>query len=170
MAAAKPMTSMDISDIQRQMAQIRNEMHQEVQGAVRTAQYLTDWQAVVKSHPWLSLTIASAIGYLFVPRRHSPTPTIVAVNAPRPSMMPAALYEHPDSQPKKGHWKILGTAFGLLVPIGVRAAQNYALRHLEGWLSQHPLPSASGTPPSRPQREPGQSTSTGPASRLREFR
>ena len=67
MPAAKPTTSMDISDIQRRMAQIRHDMHQEVQGAVKGAQSLTDWRSLVKSHPWLSISVASVVGYLLVP-------------------------------------------------------------------------------------------------------
>jgi ElaB/YqjD/DUF883 family membrane-anchored ribosome-binding protein len=64
MAALKPMTSMDISDIQRRMAEIRHDMHQEVQGAVKGAQSLTEWRSFVKSHPWLSISVASVVGYL----------------------------------------------------------------------------------------------------------
>ena len=45
MAGVKPMISTDISEIQRQMAQIRHDMHHEVQCAVRSAQSLTDWRS-----------------------------------------------------------------------------------------------------------------------------
>jgi uncharacterized membrane protein YkvA (DUF1232 family) len=163
------MSSTDISEIQRQMALIRNEMHQEVQDAVRTAQYLTDWQAAVKNHPWVSLSVASIAGYLLVPKRHSQTPTIVAMGSPSTFAMPATAYRDPAPEPKKSNWRILGTAVGLLAPIAIRVGQNYALRHLEEWLAQHPLSPASGGSPASPGQKHGQTNFANPASRLREY-
>ena len=167
MAATKPMNSVDVSDIQRQMAQIRNQMHQEVQGAVRSAQSLTDWQAMVKSHPWVSLSVASAVGYLLVPRRQAHAPTIVTMSAPSPAMLPVSTSSAP--APARSTWRFVGTAFSLLAPIAVRAAQNYVLGQVEQWLAQHPLSAAAGRPDGRPTHEPGKPTRQGTAARLREF-
>ena len=138
MPAAKPMTSMDVSDIQRRMAQIRHDMHQEVQGAVKGAQSLTDWRSLVTSHPWLSVSVASAVGYLLVPTRRSMSPTIVTVAHPSSDLRAATAV--PDQKPssKLGGWSILGTAFSLLAPIAVRGAQSYVLAHSSSFsLSTH---------------------------------
>jgi hypothetical protein len=169
MAVLKPTTSMDISDIQRRMAQIRHDMHQEVQGAVKGAQSLTNWRSLVKSHPWLSISVASVVGYLIVPRRRSTSPTIVTVGNPSPQLLTAATAGDQSRQPKQSGWSVLGTAFSLLAPVAVRGAQNYVLGHLEQWLSQHPLPSIPGEAPDKATRESAQSASPGPADRLRKY-
>ena len=82
MATANSTISAEISDIQRRMAQVRHEMHQEVQGAVKGARSLTDWRSLVRSHPWLSLGVAAAAGYLIVPKRRWETPAVTAVDTP----------------------------------------------------------------------------------------
>ena len=71
MAMARADSPAELSDIQRRMAQIRHDMHEEVQGAVRGAQSLTDWRSMVASHPWAALGAAAAVGYLAVPHRRS---------------------------------------------------------------------------------------------------
>jgi hypothetical protein len=160
------MTTTDIAEIQRQMAQIRNEMHQEIQGAVRSAQSLTDWQGIVKSHPWLSLSTAALAGYLLVPRSHAQAPTIVTLPGPTHPLVAAA--GAPAPQPRKSPWRFVGLAFSLVAPVAVRAAQNYVLGHVEEWLAQHPLP-APGQSGAGPAREPGRTVRQGTAPRLREF-
>jgi hypothetical protein len=132
------------------MAQIRHELHHDVQGAVRGAQALTDWRSMVGSHPWLALGIAAAAGYLIVPKRRRETPTFVTVEGavgpdfPATNLMPAG----PPRQPR---WGALQTVYGMLAPVAVRAAQNYLLQHVEQWLAAHPL--------SPPQNPPGNENS-----------
>ena len=169
MPVAKPMTSTDISDIQRRMAQIRHDMHQEVQGAVKGAQSLTDWRSFVTNHPWLSISVASVVGYLVVPTRQSTSPTIVTVAHPSSEHLTPATALDQRHQPRPSGWSIMGTAFSLLAPVAVRGAQNYILGHLEQWLSQHPLPAGPGEAPERPAREGGQSASISPPDRFRTY-
>lgn len=162
---------MDVAEIQRRMAQIRHEMHQEVQGAVRGAQTLTDWKSLVKSHPWLSMSVAAAVGYVVVPKRPKETPTVVTIAAPGPEILANAGSGNKDDRARFTGWTVLGTAVSLLAPIAVRAAQNYAITYFEQWLANHPLAPAEGKEhdgPGRPASE--QVRSTGPSSRLREFR
>ena len=136
MATAKP-TAAEISEIQRRMAQVRHELHEEVREAVQGAQSLTDWRSHVRHHPWLALGAAAAVGYLIVPRRrHEPAPTIVAVT---PHAASAALPSPAAAEPKKKkRWGLIGSAVGLLAPIAVRAAQNYAIQYLEQWIAAQP--------------------------------
>jgi hypothetical protein len=168
MSAAKPMTSTDISEIQRRMAQIRHDMHQEVQGAVKGAQVLADWRSLIRSHPWLSLSLASAAGYLIVPRRRSNYPTIVSMGPPSPELLAASTTQVQAQQPRRTGWSIVGTAFSLLAPVATRAAQNYALGHLEQWLSQHPLPRSPTGSLDGARRESSSPSGAGPTNRLRE--
>src|ERR1700722_7924548 len=100
MAMTKPSSPTDIADIQRRMAQIRLEMHQEVQGAVHGARTLTDWKSLVRSYPWLSLSVAAAVGYFVVPRRRSDAPTVVAVAARSPEFLASAGPEDKKEQPR----------------------------------------------------------------------
>ena len=79
MATAKS-TPADINEIQRRMAQIRRDLHEDVREVVKGAQSLTDWRSQVRSHPWLALGAAAALGYFVVPKRNpAPAPAIVAV-------------------------------------------------------------------------------------------
>jgi hypothetical protein len=138
MATAKSTTA-DISEIQQRMAQIRREMHEDVREAVKGAQSLTDWRSQVRNHPWVALGTAAALGYLIVPKRYpAPAPAVVAV-APAAAVQPIA------AAPKKKRWGLIGSAVGLLAPIAVRAAQNYAIQYLEQWIAWQP-PGAGPAP------------------------
>ena len=159
---------MDISDIQRQMAQIRHDMHQEVQGAVKGAQSLTDWRSLVKSHPWISISVAAAAGYLIVPKRRSMSPSIVALENPSPDLLTARAARDAARQIKRPGWSIFGTAFSLLAPVAARAMQNYLLGRLDQWLSQHPLPPVPTASAGGPARDE-QTASARPANRIREY-
>jgi hypothetical protein len=162
---------MEIDDIQRRMAQIRHDMHGEVLGAVKGARSLTDWRSLARSHPWLTIGVASAIGYLLVPRRRPIAPTILAVNATAPE---AAAMVEPLQRSEKTRgtgWSVLGTVFSLVAPIAVRAAQNYSMQYIEGLLARNEFP------PREPERDRGRpdngASSTaplGPSGRLREPR
>lgn len=159
MATAKSTTA-EITEIQRRMAQVRHDLHEEVREAVKGAQSLTDWRSQVGNHPWLALGAAAIVGYMIVPRRHrEPAPTIVAVS-PQAASVAAA----PAAEPRKKRWGLIGSAVGLLAPIAVRAAQNYAIQYLEQWMAAQPPGGAAsmfaagimpGTPPPPPQAGPG---------------
>lgn len=165
MSTAKP-TSAEIIEIQRRMAQVRHELHEEVREAVKGAQSLTDWRSQVRNHPWLALGAAVALGYLLVPkRRHEPAPTIVAVG-PQPAALPtAAATEEPK---RKKRWGLIGSAVGMLAPVAVRAAQNYAIQYLEQWLAAQqaagggPLP-GGGLMPGAPTSPHGHGAGPGRA-------
>jgi hypothetical protein len=136
MPTSSAASSGELGELQRRMAQIRREMHADVQGAVRGAQSLTDWRSLVGNHPWAALGVALGVGYLVVPHRSSQpkTSTPIISEAPR---APAVV--SPASQSRKDRFRPVGMAFGLLGPVLVRAAQNYALNHLEQWLAAHPF-------------------------------
>jgi len=166
MATANSTISAEISDIQQRMAQVRRQMHQEVQGAVKGAQSLTDWRTLVRNYPWLALGVAAAAGYLIVPKRRWETPTVVALGTPV-EVAPAAARDQP-AQVRGAGWSTMGTVFSLLAPIAVRAAQNFALQRLEQWLAVHPLHPAGSGHGRESERGAGQTVPTGPSARFRD--
>jgi hypothetical protein len=162
MAAAKSTSSTDIEDIQRRMAQIRHEMHEDVRGAVQGAHSLTDWRSFVKGWPWLSVGLAAAVGYMLVPRRRPAPPIVTVTGATHPSALRTVdIGQRP---PKASSF---GFVLGLLAPVLVRAAQGYAAHYLESWLSSHPMPLA-GTGFGRPPDD-GSSRPNGPTLPFQRF-
>jgi hypothetical protein len=169
MAAAKPTAVTDVAEIQRRMAQIRHDMHQEVRGAVKGAQLLTDWRSLVKSYPWLSISLATVAGYVIVPRRRATNATTMITGIP--AQIHSVVADVPAQPPQRSRsaWSILGTTFSLLAPVAARAAQNYALGHLEQWLAEHPLSPSPSQSPNGPDGEFGQPLPTDATNRLRHF-
>jgi hypothetical protein len=132
----------EISEIQRRMAGIRHEMHQEVQEAVRGAQSLTDWRSVVRTFPYLTMGVAAAAGFMLAPSRGRKMPTIVPVEPVGDGFANAAAGSEPRA--RRGKWSTLGIVLSLIAPVAVRAAQNYALHRFETWLGDHPLRPSEG--------------------------
>jgi hypothetical protein len=156
----------DIQDIQRRMAQIRREMHEDVRGAVQGAQNLTDWRSFVKSRPWVSIGVATALGYLAVPRRRRSEPAQVVTVVPRDSAVtPIGGSGTRSRGSARNSFAII---FSLVAPVIVRAAQSYAAQYLESWLSIHPI----GPDSSRPRGPAGEATKrpVGPALPTQRFR
>jgi hypothetical protein len=137
MARARAGSSAEINEIQRRMAQIRREMHADVQGAVRGAQSLTDWRSLIGSHPWAALGVAAGVGYLLVPRRRSDKHSDSAYLAGALAAANQAVPVDRGSDSRKAKSSAFGAISSLLAPVVIRAGQNYALNHLERWLAAH---------------------------------
>jgi hypothetical protein len=173
MVMARADSPAELSDIQRRMAQIRHDMHQEVQGAVRGAQSLTDWRSMVASHPWAALGAAAAVGYLAVPHRRSRSESSaahLAAAVAAASQVDAARsrVEAPVARSSLGR-----SLFSLLTPVLVRAAQNYALNQVEHFLAANAL-RFTGSDPERPGEPsgagPGGEDAEGQTVRFRDLR
>jgi hypothetical protein len=136
MARSSAASSVEIGELQRRMAQIRREMHEDVQGAVRGAQSLTDWRSIVGNHPWAALGVAVGVGYLLVPHRSAEPKASRGLIAP--ALREQAIVTSYAPSPKD-RFRPVGAAFGLLAPVLIRAAQNYALNYFEQWLAAHPF-------------------------------
>lgn len=141
MAFVEPDFKSEISSIQREMARARRQIHQDVGGAIDGVQTLTDWRTIVRAYPWLSVSVAAAVGYMIVPRRAASG----AAKAPKTRvqandvMAPVA-----GSAPRRseaGKWALLSSAFAAISPIALRLAQSYALRYFENWLHGRAFPS-----------------------------
>jgi hypothetical protein len=146
----------EISNIQREMARARRQIHDDVGGAIDGVSTLTDWRTIVRGYPWVSLAIAAAVGYVIVPRRKAAS--VAAPVETRRERDDRIDRIAPFAQPAQrrssvGKWALLSSTFAVISPIALRLAQSYALRYLERWLLGHALP----TGPEGPGRSRGES-------------
>jgi hypothetical protein len=158
-------------DIRRKMAQIRVELHQDVQGLVAGTEAASDWKYYVRHYPWAAIGAAALVGFLIVPRkRRSVTATAhqaaevavqkvveqvtgavngnghVASGLIGPKVEAAAKGKAEKSE--KSRAGLFGLALGFAGPILKRLAQTYVTSHLETFLAQQGLldPSLLGEP------------------------
>ncbi len=122
-------------DIQRDMALIRSQLFQEMREVVDVVSTVADWHSYIRARPWLAIGVAFASGFLLAPRRGRPSTVIVqppasGVLTPVPVPVPQA------EKPRRLH--LVRWVLGAVVPIAVRAAQTYALKHVESLLENHP--------------------------------
>jgi uncharacterized membrane protein YkvA (DUF1232 family) len=122
----------DIDDIRRKMAKIRRELHEDVRHVVENAEAVSDWRHYIRTYPWASVGLAVAVGYILVPKRRrtvKPSEVARAVVAE----IPQVTVPEP---PRKEGGGLIKAAFGLVAPIAMRAAQNYATHFLSQWIAQ----------------------------------
>lgn len=148
------------------MAQIRHELHQDVQGVVRGVEATADWRRYVRSYPWVALGVAFGVGYVIVPRRHrAPSPAGAHL---APEQVPAQVVAAAVEPAKKKGRGLFKTAVGLATPFLLRTAQGYALQYFEQFLAQKMAQQESpfanmaaafmnngGAPPDGPPPHPG---------------
>jgi hypothetical protein len=146
-----------VQEIQRQMAQVRHELHYEVQHVVKRAQSFTDWRSLVRRHPWLTVGAAVIAGYLVVPKRRRRAPTVSTVTPPASTLVaPAAAGVASRSQASRSG--VFTTAYSLLGPVVIRAVQNYAAAALEEWLARNSMDRRAAEPRARATNGPREST------------
>ena len=129
----------EIDDIRRNMARIRRELHEDVRGVVESAEAVADWKHYIRDYPWASVGLALAVGFFAVPRRRKtvkPAEVAQAVAAQIQPAMQAAQAATPAPEPKKKGRGLIGAGLGLLAPIAMRAAQNYATHFVTNWIAQ----------------------------------
>jgi ElaB/YqjD/DUF883 family membrane-anchored ribosome-binding protein len=119
-----------IKEVQREMARIRLEMHQEVAGAANGVHILTDWRNIVREHPWASVATAAVVGYLMARR-------LVRGNPARPAERPGGRSWHPGRELASFTWRVI-------TPIAERVAQAFLVQEAESWLAQRSFQRASG--------------------------
>ena len=141
----------EIEAIRRHMAQIRRELHEDVQGVVVGAEAATDWHHYFRQYPWAALGLTFAIGYVIVPRKHKTIEAEPETLRPSSRKSRGAAPEKPveKSARKAG---LIGTLFGMVWPVVMRAGQSYASQFLENWITQQGvIGPQSGGPESRPE-------------------
>jgi hypothetical protein len=142
----------DSDEIRRRMAQIRRELHVDIQEVVAGAEAVVDWRRHIRTYPWAAVGAAVVVGYLVVPKRRRSVPRDVA----RQSDV-AAVREvleqgiEPEIEEKKRP-SLIASAFKMLAPLAWRVAQNYALGSVDQWMAaqQYHAPTEAGPPPPPP--------------------
>jgi hypothetical protein len=121
--------------IQRRMAEIRRELHENVREVVASAEAVTDWRRYIRMYPWVALVAAAAVGYVLVPRRRKAVPVTLATESDVAKVRETAgeAAETVKKERKKG---LLAAGLGLLAPVAARAIQGYAVSYLENWIAQ----------------------------------
>jgi len=127
----------EIDDIRRRMAQIRRELHEDVEEVVAGAEAVADWRRYVRMYPWAAVGIAATLGYLIVPKRRRSVPRDVARKADLAEVR-EVIEQARESEPekKKRSKSLIGAGLAMLAPLAWRAAQNYAMGYLEQWIAQ----------------------------------
>ncbi|HEU5116594.1 MAG TPA: hypothetical protein VFT74_07950, partial [Isosphaeraceae bacterium] len=138
-------TGNDIDDVRRQMAQIRRELHEDMQMVVAGAESASDWRYYVRRYPWVALGLAAAAGYFLVPRKKPTSHRIAEETAEdlesffrkRPRTPPADSEAKAEVKAEKKEKKagLIGMVFGMVSPIVLRAAQSYAAGYVENWIA-----------------------------------
>jgi len=97
------METAQVNEICQQMDRVRRNLGDEVDEIVESAQTLTDWRYYIKTHPWMCLAGAAAVGYFIVPKR-------MVVIGPSAEMIEEAIkrsalaFKTPPAPPKRhGH-------------------------------------------------------------------
>lgn len=148
MATTPATNTEEIERIRGEMAQIRLDLHENVQGAVEGARALADVSSYFKNHFWAVAGVAAVVGYWLVPRRApEPAPTKEDVRETVQSVMSRRDRAKEAAASGGG---TLGTLFGLVAPIATRVAQGYAVGLVEDWLSARKPPAEPGPNPDRP--------------------
>src|SRR5271157_5006831 len=134
----------ETDDIRRQMAEIRSRLHQDVRGVVNVATTAADWRSYVRGRPWLAIGLAFTSGFLLVPGRSRPSTLVVQPPAVDLRNLKAAVKAN-----EAGRLPLLRWFLRAVGPIAVRAAQSYALNHVENLLANQqtgPPPEAASRP------------------------
>ena len=127
----------DTDEIRRKMAQIRRELHEDVREVVAGAGAVTDWRRYVRSYPWASVGVATAAGFLVVPRRSRGFPGDAARQSDVAEVrdeLRQAREAAPEAEEKRRK-SLVGAALAMAAPLAWRFAQNYALAYLEQWIA-----------------------------------
>jgi len=173
-----------IDEIRRQMAQIRRELHEDMQAVVAGAEAASDWKYYVQRYPWVALGLVTVAGYLVVPRRRTSATETAEAAATETAERLGGLFrrarktvsrgvESQDHEPTPTEKKerkagLIGMVFGMVSPVVLRVAQSYAANYAENWLAQQQAtglgPMSAGGPASGvgPRTGPAQAARPGP--------
>lgn len=115
-------TSDEAKAIRSQMAQIRVDLGEEMEGIVGQARVLTDWRYYVRNYPWRCAAGAALLGYLVVPRRLGVIRPDAATLAKLARKNQLVVKQQPDIQ-RRG--RFAGPLLGLAANMATKAAMAY---------------------------------------------
>jgi hypothetical protein len=124
--------SNDIDEIYHRMAVIRRELHTNVRESVAGAEAVVDWGRYTWTYPWVALGAAAAVGFLVYTGSHQRvTADIASLADGTEAGEPAAGARAKGPERSRTGQNLLLAAWGILLPVAVRAGQNYMLYWLE---------------------------------------
>jgi len=124
--------SNDVDEIYHRMAVIRRELHTNVRESVAGAEAVVDWGRYTWTYPWIALGAAVAAGYLIYTGGHRKVTSDNAgltdgATAGQPVV--GALVAVPERSNTRQN--LLLATWDILLPVAIRAGQNYMLHWLE---------------------------------------
>lgn len=172
----------EIDEIRRQMAQIRRELHEDMQGVVAGAEAASNWKYYVQRYPWAALGLATVAGYLVVPKRRVSATETAEAAAEEAAERLGGLFrrarsavgrkaqvqtgEPTPTEKKERKAGLIGMLFGMVSPVVLRVAQSYAANYAENWLARQQAtgfgPMSAGGPAHGAGPRPGPAQATGP--------
>lgn len=105
--------------IRRSMAYIRRELDVDVAEVEQSARTLLNWKYYIENYPWACVGVATAVGYLAVPRKleiHSPDPKTLEKLARDRHLV---IEQKPKAEAKGG---LIGTAFSFISGLVLKTA------------------------------------------------
>jgi len=124
--------SNDVDEIYHRMAVIRREHHMNVRESVAGAEAVVDWGRYTWTYPWIALGAAAAVGYLVYTSGHQKVTADTACLADgAQDGEPVAGAMAKGRGRSRTRQNLLLAAWGILLPVAVRAGQNYMLHWLE---------------------------------------
>jgi len=122
----------DVDEIYHRMAVIRRELHTNVRESVAGAEAVVDWGRYTWMYPWVALGGAAAVGCLIYTIGHQKVTAAIASQADGAKAgEPVAGARAKVQVRSRTSQNLLLAAWGILLPVAVRAGQNYMLHWLE---------------------------------------
>ena len=110
--------------VRGRMQQLRCEIDEDVKDVSAGACAMLDWKRFVKTHPWMCIGAAIALGYWIVPRRSKATCPILAHAAEPAPPVPPAVKPSPSSSSSATE-ELIGALLTTVAAIAVRRTTDY---------------------------------------------
>lgn len=110
-------------ELRRQMEQIRCDLADNVSNLSDDAKTLTDYRYYVRQHPWLSVAVVAAAGFVLIPRKTKQVAPDHAVLEELLKKNQLVVQTKSEANQKKG---LIATGVSLAAAAALRAAMSYA--------------------------------------------
>ena len=114
--------SQEVEKIRAEMAQIRCDLNDDVEGLVEHAREMADWRYYVRAYPLASAVAVAALGYLAVPRKTeiiSPDAKTLAELAKKHQLV---VVDRPKAEKQR---TLSGSLFNLVASLAMRGIMAY---------------------------------------------
>jgi hypothetical protein len=136
------------ADLQRRMAEVREDLERNSARLKENAQTLADWRYYVRRYPWLVVAAAGAVGFLLVPKRAKPAPPSVEALA---QLARERGFVLTDASQRTGPSGLLGGLASIVAKTLLRAGTAYVAgqvgQMLAGRMAARTEAAETGNPP-----------------------